>query len=85
MDEAEKRFSAVLPCFCWRSTRGYDSDHHETCPAYYRPVVAQALREEHEWYLEFKQSYEREIAQLKAEIDKLKADLKDWQDNSFGW
>jgi hypothetical protein len=45
-DEAmtpEEQAENLLLCFCW-----HYPNHHETCPAYFRPIVAAALRENDE-------------------------------------
>jgi uncharacterized coiled-coil DUF342 family protein len=46
MDDADKKAAELLPCYCWRSTVSPETrEHHGTCPAYFRPAVAAALRE----------------------------------------
>lgn len=39
-EEAER----LLPCFCFRHIEPF-RDHHETCPAFYRPAVEAILAE----------------------------------------
>lgn len=63
-DDQEREAEALLPCVCYRHLEPF-REHHETCPAYYRSVVA-ALCAKLE---RFKREWEARCLKAEAKVE----------------
>ena len=74
MDKYDEQAEVLLDCFCYRHIEPF-REHHGTCPAYYRPAVAAALRELEERHDKLWDMDRRIIAELKDKLAAKDAEL----------